>query len=296
MFEEINLKRFVAELSRLTGYSDNLVEKDVWQKLVLQKLYARRELQDKLVFKGGTCITRTLLGYYRFSEDLDFAWNTRQPRTFYETFSRHYLRPLSEIGVHAGKHYGTQGGRLMKWDLTCNSSKLVLSVNFSQELAFPIEHRELFSIKVGRNERKKLLVLYPDIFSAYYARLILPCHSPKEIACEKFTAILTRRYLTKPRDLLDLFHLKETVDLHALSQDKKSLNKISRLIKSAPAYASTFMERKKNLPAYLKQLAGEALNEREIYITPIDKTELHTFASGVLAPMLENIAKEVASA
>ncbi|MBI5635878.1 nucleotidyl transferase AbiEii/AbiGii toxin family protein [Candidatus Micrarchaeota archaeon] len=294
MFEEINLQRFVAELSRLTGYSNNLVEKDVWQKLVLEKLYSSRELQDKLVFKGGTCITRTLFGYYRFSEDLDFVWTTRQSRAFYKTFSRLYLGPLSETGVTAGKHYGTFGGRLMKWDLICNSSKLVLSVNFSQELAFPIVHREVFSIKIGRNEGKKLSVLYPSIFSAYYARLVLPCYSPEEIACEKFAAILTRRDLAKPRDLIDLLHLKKSVDLHTISEDRKALGKITRLIKSAPAYSRIFGERKRNLPAYLKQLAEEALNEREIYIAPLNEAELRKFVESTLTPLLEKIVKEVA--
>lgn len=292
MFEEVNLKRFVFELSRLTDYSDNLVEKDVWQKLVLQKLYANKELQDKLVFKGGTCITRTLLGYYRFSEDLDFAWITRQSRTFYETFSSQYLKSLLEIRVSSGKHYGTQGGRLMKWSLSYGSGKLVLSVNFSQELAFPIEYREVFPIKIGNNESKKLSVLYPDIFSAYYTKLILPCYSPKEIACEKVAAILTRRELVKPRDLVDLLYLNEIVNLHTLSEDKKALNKITQLIKSAPIYIHTFKERKKNLSVYLKQLADKTLNEHEIYITPINEVELHKFTT-TLIPLLEKIVEEV---
>lgn len=73
MVDETSLRRFVADLVRLTGHADTLIEKDVWQKLVLNHLYSNADARVNLIFKGGTCITRTLLGYYRFSEDLDFA-------------------------------------------------------------------------------------------------------------------------------------------------------------------------------------------------------------------------------
>ncbi len=292
MFDENSMKRFVSELSQITGFPDNLMEKDVWQKLVLQKLYSDKEIQGKLVFKGGTCITRTLLGYYRFSEDLDFAWNARQSRTFHETFSRNYIEPLAGIGARAGRKYGTLGGRLMKWDLLCGSGKLVLSVNFSQELAFPAQDREVSTINVSADESRKLAAIYPDIFSAYCAKLIVPCYSPQEIACEKFAAILTRKDLAKPRDLVDLFHLGKTIDLRALSQEKKSVGKASGMIKSAPAYLSAFRERKKDVRAYLGRLVDGALLESEIYIEHVDADELRQFASETLAPILEELVKE----
>jgi predicted nucleotidyltransferase component of viral defense system len=294
MFDEINIKRFVSELSRITGYSNNLLETDVWQKLVLQNLYSNKEIRDKLVFKGGTCITRTLLGYYRFSEDLDFAWAPPEKSpNFYKLFSHKYLEHLSEIGVTAGKHYGTRGGRLMKWDLSCKERKLIFSVNFSHKLEFTTEYREVGSIQIGLDERKKLSALYPGIFSDYYSKLALPCYSVEEIICEKFAAILTRKGLAKPRDLVDLFYLGTVADLHRILENKKSIGKIRSLIASAPVYTANFQERKGKIAEYVTRLANEALNEREIYITPINHAKLQEFASNSAILPLEKLVEEL---
>jgi len=294
MTDETTFKRFVAELARLTGFSDTLLEKDVWQKLALQHLYSGNEAQRKLIFKGGTCITRTLLGYYRFSEDLDFAWNSRMERNFYKKFEREHLEPLSTIGARLGKHYGTLGGRLMKWDLVCGGGKLVLSVNFSQDIVFPVQNREVLSIKIGESERRKLFVIYPRLSSAYFARLEVPCYSPEEIVCEKLSAILTRRDLSKPRDLVDLLRLQNVVNLPVVACKERSIGKIRRLVHSAPAYLKTFNERRKDVSGYLWRLVEEAENERALYIEPIDRAELERFSSKTLSPILEKIVKECA--
>ena len=292
MEDETIFKRFAAELGRLTGHPDTLIEKDVWQKLVLQALYSNEETRKKLIFKGGTCITRTLLGYYRFSEDLDFAWNAKQTRTFYQKFSRRHLEPMSTIGVRPGRHYGTLGGRLMKWDLECGGWKLVLSVNFSQEIAFPVQKREVRCLEIEESERKKLAVIYPELSSAYFAKLGVPCYSPEEIACEKFSAILTRKDLAKPRDIVDLYCLRKSVDLPALAAKKRSINKIRRLIHSAPSYLGAFKERKEDVQGYLERLVEEAMTEREIYIAPLHRAELGRFSSETLAPILKKLVEE----
>lgn len=292
MFEEANVKRFVAELHRLTGLPDNLIEQDVWQKLVLNHLYTHNDAARLLIFKGGTCITRTLLGYYRFSEDLDFSWKSRESKVFYKKFEREHLVPLSEIGVMTGKHYGTLGGRLMKWDLACGGGKLVLSTNFSSELSFPIEHRPIFSLEAGEPERRRLSALFSELYAAYCLELNVPCYSAEEIVCEKIAAVFTRHEFAKPRDLVDLFYLGRKLDLPAICAQRKAVLKISGLIRSASVYTRIFGQRKKNIAAYLRQLAAEALLEG-IYIRPPKKDELDHFVSGVLVPLFERFAAEL---
>ncbi len=55
-----------------TGFDARLVEKDYFCTLVLEQLAG----VDALVFKGGTCLAKVHTGFYRLSEDLDFAVST----------------------------------------------------------------------------------------------------------------------------------------------------------------------------------------------------------------------------
>ncbi|MCL6088681.1 MAG: nucleotidyl transferase AbiEii/AbiGii toxin family protein [Candidatus Marsarchaeota archaeon] len=293
MVDETSLKRFVADLVRLTGYPDTLVEGDVWQKLAMNCLYSNSEARANLIFKGGTCITRTLLGYYRFSEDLDFAWLTKKGREYYETFTSSHLKPLSSVGISLGEHYGTQGGRLMKWDLVCGRGKLVLSVNFAQEITFPTEVRPVCTLEVVESEKRKLLALHPLVAPDYFRELKVPCYSAKEIACEKLVAILTRKDLTKPRDMVDLFHMQERVDLPKLVSNSTALGKMKRQVHSTSSYARVFKERKNDVSGYLKRLAEEAENERALYVKPTERKGLEAFSARVLAPALQKLVDEI---
>ncbi len=293
MIDETSLKRFVADLARRTGYTLRLVEEDVWQKLVLNHLYSDGPASRELIFKGGTCITRTLLGYYRFSEDLDFSWLKKQKRNYYETFADSHLKPLSSIGVGLGKHFGTQGGRLMKWDLICGNGRLVLSVNFAQEIVYPTQVRPLQVLEPGETEKQNLLVMYPLVAPDYFRKLEVPCYSPEEIACEKMVAILTRLDLTKPRDIVDLFHMQTRVDLPGLVSDAKALGKMKRQVHSTPGYLRVFRERKGDIPGYLMRLAEEAEREHELYVKPTERKRLETFSEKTLAPVLGELVDKM---
>ncbi len=56
-----------------TRFSTRLIEKDYFCSLALQYLAARA---PGLVFRGGTCLAKIHLGFYRLSEDLDFLVST----------------------------------------------------------------------------------------------------------------------------------------------------------------------------------------------------------------------------
>ncbi len=56
--------------SASTGFLPRLIEKDYFSSLALDYLVAS---DDSLVFKGGTCLAKVYAGFYRLSEDLDFA-------------------------------------------------------------------------------------------------------------------------------------------------------------------------------------------------------------------------------
>ena len=52
----------------------DLVEKDLILQFILSELCADKNFSKEYAFKGGTCLTKCHLGYYRFSEDLDFTY------------------------------------------------------------------------------------------------------------------------------------------------------------------------------------------------------------------------------
>jgi predicted nucleotidyltransferase component of viral defense system len=54
-----------------TGFGSLLIEKDYYCSLVLQDLV--EFFHSGLVFKGGTCLSKVHLDFYRLSEDLDFV-------------------------------------------------------------------------------------------------------------------------------------------------------------------------------------------------------------------------------
>ena len=53
------------------GMSPAVVEKDFWVCWVLKKLFTDVNLKDRMVFKGGTTLSKVFGLINRFSEDID---------------------------------------------------------------------------------------------------------------------------------------------------------------------------------------------------------------------------------
>src|SRR3990167_2596888 len=73
MEDKANLKEEVLRLGRVTGFPIMLLEKDYHLTKILHKISEKNI--ETLVFKGGTCLNKCYLGFYRLSEDLDFVFN-----------------------------------------------------------------------------------------------------------------------------------------------------------------------------------------------------------------------------
>ncbi|MCZ6671698.1 MAG: nucleotidyl transferase AbiEii/AbiGii toxin family protein [Verrucomicrobia bacterium] len=58
-----------------TGFAPRFQEKDYWCSMILSELY--RE-ECRLVFKGGTLLSKAFTGFNRLSEDLDFTLPTQE--------------------------------------------------------------------------------------------------------------------------------------------------------------------------------------------------------------------------
>lgn len=55
------------------GLRFDVVEKDIWVCWVLDKLFSSKEFEGRLVFKGGTCLSKAYNLIGRFSEDIDIT-------------------------------------------------------------------------------------------------------------------------------------------------------------------------------------------------------------------------------
>jgi predicted nucleotidyltransferase component of viral defense system len=66
---------FIDEVGRMLkiGRKD-MIEKDIILHEILTYLSKDKFFAGSYFFKGGTCLIKHYLGYYRFSEDIDFTW------------------------------------------------------------------------------------------------------------------------------------------------------------------------------------------------------------------------------
>ena len=72
--EDVDLFREAVNFTAAeTAFSARLIEKDYFCSVLLEYLAVT---DGSLVFKGGTCLTKVYAGFYRLSEDLDFAIST----------------------------------------------------------------------------------------------------------------------------------------------------------------------------------------------------------------------------
>jgi hypothetical protein len=64
---------YFQEVANRRGLTRLIVEKDFWVCFVLQMLFSTPSIADKLVFKGGTSLSKVFGIIKRFSEDIDLS-------------------------------------------------------------------------------------------------------------------------------------------------------------------------------------------------------------------------------
>ena len=67
------LRNRIQEASRQQGIPQYIIEKDYALSYILAGISLKPEINNTLVFKGGTALKKLFFGDYRFSEDLDFS-------------------------------------------------------------------------------------------------------------------------------------------------------------------------------------------------------------------------------
>jgi len=187
-----------------TGFVARFVEKDYYCTVLLRHLAAQA---PELVFKGGTCLAKVHVGFYRMSEDLDFVIPVELGCARSERSRRiaNAKRVLGEIeapgtGVRlesplAGANASTQYAAVVEYSSVLGTRRetIKLEIGLREPLLLPAE----------RASARTLLLdpLRGESIPAFE----LSCIAALEGLAEKLRAALTRR-VPAIRDFYDLDH------------------------------------------------------------------------------------------
>src|SRR5438552_9069322 len=93
---------FVNEVGKVLDIKrTDLIEKDFILHQILTNLSENKFFAGNFLFKGGTCLTKSYLGYFRFSEDIDFTW--KDQKKFDDKSQKRVRKHLSELVAETGK-------------------------------------------------------------------------------------------------------------------------------------------------------------------------------------------------
>ena len=186
-----------------TGFQPRLIEKDYYCSVLLQYL---AEANGSLVFKGGTCLAKVLVDFYRLSEDLDFVIpmdlnSTRAERSRQATPLKATVNSLpQQLPVFrldkplTGANNSTQYLAAVEYTslVSGQSDVIKLEIGLREPLILP---------KVDGTA--KTILLNPTSGKSLVEQLSLQSISKLEAFAEKFRAALSRREVAI-RDFYDL--------------------------------------------------------------------------------------------
>lgn len=289
---------FVIALSKhFVTENPELVEKDLILQQLLVELTSDETFSKDYAFKGGTCLTKCYLGYYRFSEDLDFTYLKQD--TFSGKSSNEIKRMVSQLidrilticeqiaerldldfkADKTNSMYVLYGGneRMLTLRLWFTSvildmrTFIKLQINFAEVLCFPINTKEVHYQSDFFDD--KIRALFPKDYLTYSRTIRLKTYDLREIASEKMRAILTRRG-TKVRDYVDLYHLNPLIEGGFETLESVVEEKIKFATDLFSKYRNN-LEGKVNL--FSSELNIDWREERRMLLVGIDENEFRTF-------------------
>ncbi len=248
-------KEFIEFVSSKTGIDKlSFIEKDILLHSILSDLIKNREFKENLVFKGGTCLTKCYLGYYRFSEDMDFTYIKQKDfedksegkiRKFISEKINSISKELSKIAEKLELDFKPEksniryfefggGNKFTTFKLWYKSavdeteSFIKIQINFVEKLFYPIKEIEAKPL-FDKTFEKEIKFVYPE-----YAYLLEPIkiksYDLNEILIEKIRAILTRKVI-KGRDLIDAYLIISKTKPNMELIKKQSIEKINFMLK-----------------------------------------------------------------
>ena len=198
-----------------------MLEKDYHLTKILHKISEKKI--EHLVFKGGTCLNKCYLGFYRLSEDLDFVFNQDVKgmskmqikrildeirRKMFEILDGLNLETIKEIGKGWKMLTSKEEPKIIGLEIVSNykslidnsTQKIKIDVSFRKKLINPTKIRPIhheFIDSLGEPILKEDVKIESIDLSENFA--------------EKFRALVTRKNIAV-RDIYDIhFILKENI-------------------------------------------------------------------------------------
>jgi len=216
MEDKIDLKELIRRLSAEMKFSQILLEKDYHLTRILQKI-SEGNIKN-LVFKGGTCLNKCYLDFYRLSEDLDFVYNKdigdfsrRKVKKIIDELRREFFEILGGLGFKQSNKLG-EGWKM----LTSKSKPRIVGLEIITNYKSKIENVRQ-TIKIELSFRKKLMKSTHR--KIIHHKFLNPLGEPilkeslkiesidlTENFAEKFRALVVRKTLAV-RDIYDIYYI-----------------------------------------------------------------------------------------
>jgi predicted nucleotidyltransferase component of viral defense system len=222
MSDRQEFKEALAYTESRTGFSSILIEKDYYCSLLLRYLYhAQTDESQELVFKGGTCLSKVYVDFYRLSEDLDFVIPV-EPSAGRQT-RRKKIQPLKTLFERIPQHIpGVSVEEQIKGH---NESRQY--IGYVQYPSVVYNKEEHVKVEIGLRESlietpelkdAKSIIRNPFTRSEYLSPFTVQAITIKEAYAEKMRAALSRR---EPaiRDFFDLYYAYATLDFDFSAED-----------------------------------------------------------------------------
>jgi len=306
------MKEFIDELSkRFNVKRKDLLEKDIILQKILLDLSKDEFFSNNLAFKGGTCLIKCYLGYYRFSEDIDFTWIDQS--IFKDKSQKETRKIISDLKDKIGellvdiarkrdldfildknnKDYIEFGGgnKFVTFKIWFDSvvlehrSFIKIQINFVEDVIFDVS-KKVVNCLLSDKEDKELEILFEDDYKDYITYISYWTYDVKEILCEKVRAILTRRGI-KARDFVDVFFMTKHYRISVKDVKKEIVDKTKYMLRMYKKYRSNFEEKKKlvEVPNFFKWS-----NEKELLLVKINEEEFIVFVKN-FTKILQYISK-----
>ena len=205
-----------------------LIEKDLYLNILLSKLNL-----ENYVFKGGTCLAKAYLNYFRFSEDLDFTFANQE---LWKGKSTNEIKKICKEKINLLGEQIEKIGFDFKFDkkdakyvmlgsnnklvtfkvhytsvLTGTPSFIKIQINFLEKIIFPYQIKELISLIKPPQFTEEDQIYFKE-FLEFYKTTKIEVYNIKEIVAEKVRSLLTRKAI-KSRDAIDLLFIYNSFNI-----------------------------------------------------------------------------------
>lgn len=302
--DENKLKNFLNSIKDKTSITAlELIEKDFYLNILLSKLNL-----DGYVFKGGTCLAKVYLNYFRFSEDIDFTF---VDQNLWKEKSSKNVKKICKEKINAFGEQLEKIGLKFKFDktdinyvqlgsnnklvtfkvyyisvLTGNLSFIKIQINFLEKIIFAPQTKELLPLIKIADFSKEDQIYYKE-FLEFYGKTKILVYDIKEIVAEKARSLLTRKAI-KSRDAIDLLFIYQKFKIKPQDLLKETKEKLFFSITTYDKYKDNLLLTKDKLQA----LEFQYNEVSPLAIKPFNKDDFDKYAKE-LKQLLLGLTKEM---